>query len=95
VKFAFRAKALEDLEWFEKYYTEIFPDGSERAMKQFFRTKENISSFPEIGRPFRSKNQREYVIPGIPFSFVYRIRKDVIEVVRVFDLRSNRRKHSP
>jgi plasmid stabilization system protein ParE len=94
MKITFRSKALDDLEWFERYYTEIFPDGSNRAVEQFFKTKEIIKSFPEIGRPFKSKGQREYVIPGIPFSFVYLIKKDLIEVVRVLDLRSSRHKHS-
>jgi plasmid stabilization system protein ParE len=90
MKIAFRSKALDDLEWLEKYYSEVFPDGSKRAAEQFFKTKEIIKSFPEIGKPFKSKGQREYVVPGIPFSFIYLIKKDLIEVVRIFDVRSDR-----
>jgi toxin ParE1/3/4 len=90
VKFVFKPRALDDLEWFERYYTEIFPDGSKRAEKQYFRTKQTIRDFPEIGRPVIGKNRREYIIPGIPFSFVYRIKKDHIEVLRVIDQRSDR-----
>ena len=86
----FKARALDDLEWFEKYYTEIFPDGAKRAERQFFKTKQILKDFPDIGRSFRTKNQREYVIPGIPFSFVYRRKLNTIEVIRVLDLRSNR-----
>lgn len=86
----FKARALDDLEWFEHYYTEVFPDGSKRAEKQFFKTKEILKDFPDIGRPVKNKTQREYVIPGIPFSFVYRRKSETIEVIRVLDLRRNR-----
>jgi plasmid stabilization system protein ParE len=86
----FKARALDDLEWFEQYYAEVFPDGSQRAEKQFFKTKQILKDFPDIGRSVKTKNHREYVIPGIPFSFVYRRKLDTIEIVRVLDLRSNR-----
>jgi toxin ParE1/3/4 len=86
----FKARALDDLEWFEKYYTEIFPDGSKRAERQFFKTKEILKDFPDIGRPVIAKDKREYVIPGIPFSFLYRKKSNTIEVIRVLDLRRNR-----
>jgi plasmid stabilization system protein ParE len=90
MKIVFKARALDDLEWFERYYTEIFPDGSKRAEIQFFRTKQILSDFPDIGRALKNKNQREYVVPGIPFSFVYRSKMNTIEILRVLDLRSNR-----
>ncbi len=90
MKVVFKARALDDLEWFEKYYTEIFADGSKRAERQFFKTKEILKELPDIGRPVRTKNQREYVVPGIPFSFFYRKKLNTIEVIRVLDLRRNR-----
>ncbi len=90
MKIVFKRQALNDLAWFERYYTEIFPDGSRRAEKQFFKAAQTIRNFPEIGRPAMGKAKREYVIPGIPFSFVYRIVVDRIEVLRVLDHRSNR-----
>jgi plasmid stabilization system protein ParE len=93
MKIVFKARALDDLEWFERYYTEIFPDGSSRAERQFFKTKQILIDFPDIGRTVKNKNQREYVIPGIPFSFVYRRKPERIEILRVIDLRSNRPMH--
>jgi plasmid stabilization system protein ParE len=86
----FKARALDDLEWFEHYYRDVFPDGSKRAEHQFFKTKEILKNFPDIGRPTDRKNQREYIIPGIPFSFLYRKKPNTIEVIRVLDLRKNR-----
>ena len=86
----FKARAIDDLEWFERYYAEIFPDGSKRAERQFFKTKQILKDFPDIGRPVKTKSQQEYVVPGIPFCFVYRRKSNTIEVVRVLDLRSNR-----
>jgi plasmid stabilization system protein ParE len=90
MKFVFKARALDDLEWLERYYTEIFPDGSSRAERQFFKTKGILKDFPDIGRSVKNKNQREYIVPGIPFSFIYRRKSDRIEILRILDLRSNR-----
>jgi addiction module RelE/StbE family toxin len=43
----------------------------------------SLTRFPELGRPGRRLNTRELVIPGLPFLAIYRVRGDVIEIVRI------------
>lgn len=44
---------------------------------------EALTQFPRRGRPGRSPGTRELVFPRLPYVAVYRVREDVIEVVRI------------
>ncbi|MDR2726446.1 MAG: type II toxin-antitoxin system RelE/ParE family toxin, partial [Deltaproteobacteria bacterium] len=40
--------------------------------------------FPESGRPGRVPGTRELVIAGLPYLLPYRVRNDVVEILRFF-----------
>jgi toxin ParE1/3/4 len=42
-----------------------------------------LARFPHQGRPGRKLHTRELVFPDLPFLAIYRIREDVIEIVRI------------
>lgn len=46
-----------------------------------------IASQPRIGRPGQKPGTREFSIPGIPYTLVYRVRGGVIEIGRVLHQR--------
>ena len=80
-----------DLLWMRTYYAHIFPNGAKRAADQYRRTCGIISENPLVGRPVEEiEGVREFSVPRTPFSFVYRIVEDRIEVLRVWDQRSDR-----
>lgn len=73
------------------YYAHIFPDGAKRAADQYRRTCGIISENPLVGHPVEEiEGVREFSIPRTPFSFIYRIVEDRIEVLRVWDQRGAR-----
>ena len=73
------------------YYAHIFPDGAKRAADQYRRTCSIISENPLVGHPVEEiEGVREFSIPRTPFSFIYRIVEDRIEVLRVWDQRGAR-----
>jgi plasmid stabilization system protein ParE len=43
-----------------------------------------LPRFPHVGRLGRVNGTRELVVPGLQFIVPYRVRRDVIEVVRVY-----------
>ena len=43
----------------------------------------NLSGFPEMGRPGRRRGTRELVVNGTPYIVAYRIRLTVIEILAV------------
>ncbi len=88
----FLASSVNDLKWFRYYYESVFPQWLEKAQKQFHSTKGLIKNNPYVGHIIQGDNVMEFSIPRIPFSFIYLIRWEVIEVLRVWDERQDRGK---
>ncbi len=84
--------AFKDLRWFYLYYKNVFTAGKEKAHKQLYLTEELLIGSPYIGHSLDDGNIREFSIPNIPFSFVYRVKGGVIEVLRAWDERQDREK---
>ena len=91
MKLVFLPSTRSDLLWMRTYYAHIFPDGAKRAADQYRRTCGIISENPLVGHPVEEiEGVREFSIPRTPFSFIYRIVEDRIEVLRVWDQRGAR-----
>jgi plasmid stabilization system protein ParE len=71
-----------------RYYSSVFPQGERKARQQLKVTERLIMENPYIGK--LSDDAREFPILRTPFSIIYYIRADVIEVVRIWDQRRNR-----
>ena len=90
MKIVYLASARDDLVWMRRYYVEIFPEGASKAQKQFRATENILGSNPEIGHPTEWDRVREFSIPNIPFSVIYRIKEGRVEVLRIWDERRSR-----
>lgn len=90
----FLPRARADLDWFRQYYERIFPDGAARAREQFAKTIEMLREHPLAGRQ-GEENTREIVLGRTPFLFVYVVREDRIEIIRVWDQRAGRSEDWP
>lgn len=90
MKLIYLDSAVEDLVWFRHYYESVFSAGSENARKQILLTETLIIANPKFGHPTHRKDIREFSIPKIPFSFIYRCKPGVIEIIRVWDERQDR-----
>lgn len=75
------------------YYSSVFPDGAKRAARQYRRVCDTIRRNPLIGHLLEDMEEvRELSIPRTPFSFIYRLVEDRIEILRVWDQRGDRAK---
>ena len=91
MKLVFLPSTLSDLAWMRSYYTQVFPDGARRAAEQYRRASRIVRDNPLVGHPVEDiPNVREFSIPRTPFSFIYRLGDDRIEVLRVWDQRGDR-----
>ncbi len=81
-------RAIVDLRWFRVYYDDIFPEGLSRANAQIDKILRLLASYPKMGRPAGKSPRRQFSIPNIPFTIVYRDKGDVIEILRILDQRS-------
>ena len=76
-----------DLLWLRRYYEQIFPEGRTRAKKQFRSMESLLMANPQIGHPTHRNDVREISIPRTPFSYIYRLKEDRIEILRIWDER--------
>ena len=89
MKIVFLAKAKTDLRWFKRYYMSVFPQGRENADQHYFVLLKILRSSPMIGEPAQdAPNARQHPIKNTPFTVLYRVQPDCIEIMRVLDQRS-------
>jgi plasmid stabilization system protein ParE len=89
VKVRFLSSAVQDLDWFKAYYSSHFPQGARSAAARLQKARALLESHPMIGKAGKFQGTRELFISKTPFKFVYRVRKDWIEILRVWDTRAD------
>jgi plasmid stabilization system protein ParE len=89
MRIVYLESAEADLRWFKRYYTQVFPEGRKRAEAQFLHTQQLLRENPMMGHAVEEvPGVREHHVTRTPFAFVYRLRGDRIEVLRVRDKRA-------
>lgn len=93
MKLVFLPSTTADLRWLRTYYSSVFADGAKRAARQYRKACDAIRRNPLIGHvPEDTEEVRELSIPRTPFSFIYRIVEDRVEILRIRDRRRDRAK---
>ena len=76
--------ASKDLDSIEEY---ISQDDPAAAIRQILRiidvVEETLAVTPTVGRKGRIRNTMEFYITGTPYIVAYRLKEDVLEVLRV------------
>ncbi len=89
MKLVFLASSKADFRWFKHYYMSVFPEGWAKADNQFLSLIRTLKANPHIGQPSDIvEGTRVFPILKTPFSLVYRVKEDRIEVLRLIDNRS-------
>ena len=87
----FLPSARTDLLWMRAYFARVFPGGAKRTAEQYIRTSRVVRGNPLVGHLVEgTAGVREFPIPRTPFSFIYRVVDDRIEVLRLWDQRGDR-----
>jgi plasmid stabilization system protein ParE len=90
MKLVFLPSTVADLRWLKTYYVSVFPEGGAKADRQFLAVQALLKANPLIGHPSdKVDGAREHHMLRTPFTFIYRIREDRIEVLRVLDTRAD------
>ncbi len=82
--------AVAGLDWFRRYYARVFPEGEKRAIAQYEKMKQVLLAAPFAGRATGEGDVREYVMPRTPFSVIYRVRGEQIQILLIVDHRADR-----
>jgi len=91
MRIVYLAQTARDIAWFRYYYRAVFPAGGNNARDQMKRMQSLLAANPQMGRlsDYQSKI-REMPIPRTPFSLVYRVTPNQIEIMRIWDERQAR-----
>lgn len=77
-------KADKDLENIEAYISQDSPRAAIKVILDIINAVEQLRDFPALGRAGRVVGTRELVIFGKPYIVPYRIKENIVEVLRVF-----------
>lgn len=87
-RIAYVRRARADFRWFRSYYEDYFPEGLSNAEAGILKCVRLLALFPHMGRPTDKSPRRQFSVPRMPFTIVYRENGDVIEILRILDQRS-------
>lgn len=88
MKIVFLPSTVRDIQWFRHYYQTVFPEGSAKARAQLRAIQTVLAANPYAGHPGDTGLEvRELSIPRTPFTLIYRVTADRIEVLRLWDTR--------
>ena len=77
------ARALRDLAALRAYISQDNLPAAERQVEFVLAAVAGLGRFPDIGRPGRRSGTREIVIGRTPYLVPYRVRGELVEVLRV------------
>ncbi|MGE3738226.1 MAG: type II toxin-antitoxin system RelE/ParE family toxin [Geminicoccaceae bacterium] len=76
--------ALSDLERIQDFLLDRNPTAAMTMIAELRQAVEQLSTLPHRGRPGRWAGTRELIVPGTAYILPYRVRKSVVEILRVF-----------
>lgn len=76
--------ALANLEAEADYIAEDNPAAAGRVVQKILRAVDLLGKNPAMGRAGRVAGTRELVVAETPYVIPYRVRRDAVEILRVF-----------
>jgi len=76
-------EAAADFASIVEYIRKENPSAAERVARKIYADVAALASFPNQGRPGKTKGTRELVFSPLPYVVVYRVKDEAVEIVRV------------
>ena len=86
MKFVLNERALEDLQNIYLWISQERPRTAKSVRRLLFSAIEQLAMFPKMGRVGGIPGTREWVVPRLPYTIVYRLDDvhDVLRIIAVF-----------
>ncbi len=75
--------SVDDLIEIQKYIANDNPHAARNVAERIKDSVNSLKEYPGIGRPGRVEGTRELVISNLPYIIPYRVKNNVIEILRV------------
>lgn len=77
-------RALQNLDDEAAYIAQENPQAANALVSHVINAVNQLGSFPNLGRAGRVFGTRELVITDFPYIIPYRVKADVVQILRVF-----------
>jgi toxin ParE1/3/4 len=77
-------RALRNLDEAAEYIARDDPQAAARVVERITASIERLAVHPAAGRPGRVPGTRELIVSGTPYLVPYRVRGEIVEILRVF-----------
>jgi len=77
-------RALKNLDEEVEYIARDDPQAVAKIVERIATSVDQLATQPGLGRPGRVPGTRELVVGGTPYLVPYRVRGEVVEILRVF-----------
>ncbi|NKB58280.1 MAG: type II toxin-antitoxin system RelE/ParE family toxin [Alphaproteobacteria bacterium] len=85
MKLVWSSQSLQDLTAVHTFISNNDPKAAREIVVRIVSlVEEKLPSNPYLGRPGRVAGTRELVVPGTPFIVPYRVKRESIEIARVY-----------
>ena len=78
------SRALRNLDEEAEYIARDDAQGAARIVERIATSVARLATYPSLGRVGRVPGTRELIVPGTPYIVPYRVRNDMVEILRVF-----------
>ncbi len=83
--------AAADLENISEYLKNRHPRYREPTMRKLYAAIHSLKESPHRGRPGREDATGEFLFPPLPYVAVYRVKEQIIEILRIHHTSQDRR----
>jgi toxin ParE1/3/4 len=90
VRIRWTPAAAADLANISDYLNVHHPQYEISTVERLYQGIRSLRHKPFRGRPGRAPDTRELLFPPLPYLAVYRVRQDVVEVLRIYHAAQNR-----
>jgi toxin ParE1/3/4 len=87
------AEAARDLRGIFDFIEQDNPEAARDVARRLMKSIQLLAQNPSVGRPSKTKAIREWSVPDLPYIVPYRVRRDTVEVLRIYHTRRNRPKN--
>ena len=84
LKIRWLRRAIANLEAEAAFIAEERPEAAATVVTRIVEAVELLAEQPALGRSGRVVGTRELVVAGTPYLVPYRVRRDAVEILRVF-----------
>ncbi len=93
MKLRLLANATRDLRDIFEFIEQDSPETARDVARRLMKSLQLLAQNPSVGRPSKTEAMREWSVPNLPYVVPYRVRRDKVEVLRIYHTRRNRPKN--